>query len=104
MALASEDEARRCPSCKMTGEELRASRGPSGSTLHHMRCQQKRCRHFESGWIWQSRRDGTIPVREAGEREYPQIPNDHGRAQDYARGLLEGSKRGRHGTMEIPNE
>lgn len=72
MAESSEETARRCPKCKMPGEPVSVVPVPSkpGDKVHTMMCRNDRCTWFNTGWIYQVKADGTIPVRRPGPKQF----------------------------------
>lgn len=69
------DEAKCCPRCSQAGEQTAVSSGPRGSRIYNFACRNPICRWYNTGWIVQVKADGTIPIREPGEKEFGPMPN-----------------------------
>lgn len=67
------EEAKRCPKCGNPGEETTTARGPHGSTVHTFTCRTELCRWYNTGWVVQVNADGSIPLRGAGEKDFPDL-------------------------------
>lgn len=79
MATVTFEEAKRCPKCDNPGELMstRNVRDNEGrpAKVHILRCQNNRCRWFETDWVVQQLEDGTVPVREGMEQKtFPKMP------------------------------
>jgi hypothetical protein len=71
--VATFDEAKRCPICKEVGNLTHTANGDAGSKIHTFTCQKSSCKWFNTGWLVQVLRDGTIPERPKGESEFPSL-------------------------------
>lgn len=68
------EEARRCPRCKEPGRLLTVMpprEGPGKVNVYV--CENTRCVSEDGRWIVQILPDGTIPVRQKGEKEFPEM-------------------------------
>jgi hypothetical protein len=79
MGTASWAEASLCPKCKTQGREVKVIDIPYrlGAKGHVLTCPNKeRCNWGEEGirWIVQVNPNGSIPVYEAGPKNYPALP------------------------------
>ena len=100
--MASFDEARQCPKCKMPGEiGATKSIARSRDQLIQLTCKNKRCRWYNTSWTVQRRPDGSVPDPDTRERgkDFPPMNNGMIRAnmQDLERLL----KRQREGGAEV---
>lgn len=73
------ETASRCPICGEPGREVKVIQIPYrlGARGHILMCDNiERCRWGEEKlrWIVQVNANGTIPVRQAGEKQYPKLP------------------------------
>ncbi len=69
------EEARRCPKCQQPGEDRHQelAHDGKGSTIHHIYCVNNRCRWYNTPWLVQVNKDGSVPP-----------PTDHkGQAKEY---------------------
>jgi hypothetical protein len=79
MAETSFEEARRCPKCKLPGEDrsTQPARGAGlqrGTTVHMVYCVNDRCTWYNTCWVVQVNPDGSVPP-----------PQDHrGQAKVYS--------------------
>lgn len=92
------EEARRCPECKEPGEIQQLLPGPRHSKVHVYECKNLRCKTANETWIVQVNRDGSIPNRNKGPKEFPNSKrmNDMGKSYvDYLNSEVEkGETRG----------
>lgn len=102
MTDSTYDAARRCPRCKELGEKtgerpLRRAFGVTrGAMLHEFTCRNVgRCRWADSApYFVQVNPDGTIPPPvEKREKQFRELPNDHGRTEEYVQNLQEATLR-----------
>lgn len=79
------EEATHCPKCKEPGKETMKT--PTGKGIvHTYTCMNERCTWFETGWVIQVLPDGSIPLREKGEKQF----NAYTAGQEsMARGILQ---------------
>jgi len=86
------ENASRCPKCDTPGEDRKDDTGPKGSTLHYIYCVNSRCKWFDTFWIVQVNKDGTVPPAKdhTGEKKiYEGFEGHDQRAQE----LIETLKR-----------
>jgi hypothetical protein len=108
MANASWDEASKCPRCETQGVKVAEHKAPGqagrrGAMIKTLQCPAVTCpardmeRNKPDGfgltWLVQVERDGSIPIKEAGEKQY-QLPG--WAAQQAAREIEEAKLVGRH--------
>jgi hypothetical protein len=79
MATVDFETAQRCPKCDQPGEIMSTTpaRDNKGRPckIHRLRCQNNRCRWFETDWVVQQLEDGTVPIREGLEQKtFPAVP------------------------------
>lgn len=67
------DEARRCFKCEELGELTKTMPGPRGRyTVHVYTCKNERCKIYnDTIRVVQVNRDGSIPMRSRGAKEFP---------------------------------
>lgn len=86
MANASYEDAKRCPRCSSVGNEVSKVKAPGdagrlrGAKIHTLECPSELCpaRDMKKNegrgegfrWLVQVNRDGSVPVREAGEKQF----------------------------------
>lgn len=95
------EEAKRCPRCQQPGEltglkrALPAQRGVTrGATLDEVKCKNSRCKWFETSYYIQINPDGSIPPAVLHrDKNYPALPNDHGRTEEAIARLQENLKK-----------
>lgn len=67
------EEARRCPICGNPGEDRKAikSTAIAGAKLHYIYCVTQLCRWYDTFWIVQVNKDGSIPppTNHTGEKK-----------------------------------
>jgi hypothetical protein len=85
---ASWEEASRCPKCNEPGKDTRQMGSVRGKA-HILVCMNERCAWFNTSWVVQVRRDGTIPVRRAGPKQFMNLT---GGQEAMARRVLEDLK------------
>lgn len=69
------DEARRCPRCNELGSDEGSKSGPRGSRMHTIRCRNERCRWYNTTYIVQVNRDGSIPPPETHrDKQFRALP------------------------------
>jgi hypothetical protein len=72
-------EAQHCPRCGEQGEQTHRetvtdmSLKSFGSSVYTYTCRNERCRWFNTGWIIQVDKNGEIPVRQAGPKQFQDI-------------------------------
>ena len=72
MNITTFEEARKCPKCKVPMVEVGKSRATNGNgTVHVLECQMTLCSWFQERKIVQVMDDGTVPVRDRGDKEFP---------------------------------
>jgi hypothetical protein len=70
------DEARRCPKCDVLGADESQRPGPHGSRLHVIRCRSPRCKWYNTTYIVQVDRDGTVAKPDSDRQKFfPKIPD-----------------------------
>lgn len=74
MAETTFEEAKRCPRCKFPGEETAVLPGDRGSKVHTLVCRTPGCPWENTNWIVQVQRDGSIPLRKTGDKDFPELP------------------------------
>jgi hypothetical protein len=74
--VASWEEARRCPKCGQPGNQIAIHPGGNGGMVHTLRCENERCTWYNTTWIVQVLKDGSIPERKAGPKQYPDLSAD----------------------------
>lgn len=84
------EEACRCPKCGQPGASTKQITHPSGTTIFTVLCENSLCLWYNTGWLVQRNRDGSIPERERGPRGadkdfVPYTPEQ----EAYARRVLE---------------
>ena len=78
MATATWEEAIRCPKCDQPGSDTGHVSDNFGGRIHSILCENSACAWFETNWAIQVQADGTIPIRERGERQpkvFPKMPD-----------------------------
>lgn len=79
--MANLDDALHCPKCKQPGNPVAShnSTGAKGQpvVVHSVKCENERCRWYDTTWIVQVNPDGTVPERKAGEKEFPALLPGH---------------------------
>lgn len=59
------EEAKRCPKCQTPGEDRRQTRAPQGALpgakIHHIYCTNNRCVWYDTPWMVQVNKDGSVP-------------------------------------------
>ena len=70
MSRTTWEEARACPRCGNPGEETKRESGPKGSTVYVLTCRTERCKWENTGWLVQVNRDGSIPERQKGDKDF----------------------------------
>jgi hypothetical protein len=68
--VTTPEEAFLCPKCSKTGVEVKKTKGPQGSTIFNVNCDNPLCLWYETGWIVQIKADGTVAERKQGEKEF----------------------------------
>jgi hypothetical protein len=72
--MATWEEARLCPKCSVPGREVSTQPARvSGSKVVVLQCDNDRCSWHETQWIVQVLKDGSIPVRKPGAKEFPEL-------------------------------
>lgn len=71
--MATIDEAKRCPRCSNTGQEVRNDVGPKGSRIYTFNCMNTNCKWYGTGFVVQVLADGSIPDRGRVEKEFPKL-------------------------------
>lgn len=62
MAETTFEQAKRCPKCGKPGEDSpKTTPGPKGSRVHQIFCRTELCPWYNTPWMVQVNRDGTIP-------------------------------------------
>src|SRR5688500_8316914 len=92
------EEASRCPKCERPGKPAGNKRMPNGSKVFSFLCETELCRWYNTGWVVQVMADGSIPIRSAGQKDYPSRPYDERRAQAVIDQIQREAQRG-----EVPN-
>jgi hypothetical protein len=84
------EEAKRCPRCGQTGVKIgdQPLASKPGAKVESWRCENDLCLTKGEGWIIQINRDGSIPNRQAGPKEFPVAE----RAMDYGKAIVEQTK------------
>jgi len=90
------EEASQCPTCHEPALKLREGPHPqrARAKLIYFRCANNRCPMQGQGHVVQINPDGTIPIRQAGPKQYPELPNDFGQTEAKLRAELEAQRRG----------
>ena len=90
MATASWEEASRCPRCSQPGNDFKVARVTSGrmrgGVTHVLKCENERCKWYNTSWVVTVGPNGEIPIRSAGPKDFPEITP--GQAS-YARRMIE---------------
>lgn len=79
--------ASRCPKCNEQGIDTgRTKQLRDRSQVRTLRCDNERCSWYDTTWIVQVNEDNTVPIRQAHEKEFPNVsPLDYKRAQEAIR-------------------
>lgn len=105
--MATLEEASRCPSCKETGEQyaVRPSGNPGNKVLM-FRCKNSTCKFGSDpediGWIVELDREGNIPERKAGEKQFGLILPKGSAAEERAKKIAESYSRPVENLDETP--
>lgn len=75
-AIVSFEEAKRCPKCHFPGDERKTSKAPQGGEIHYIWCVTAICPWYETSWVVQTRADGTIPLRDPHDKQFPVLSPD----------------------------
>lgn len=65
------EEAKFCPKCGKSGLVTKVTPGPKGSKVHVVTCMNEACKWYQTGWLVQTMRDGSVPTRPKGVKEFP---------------------------------
>lgn len=68
------EERKRCPKCGTPGRESRMEKLRNESRLYTIMCVKEDCKWFDTGWVVQVMKDGSIPERQPQEKDYPEMP------------------------------
>ena len=79
------EEAKRCPRCEKPGTLTYTESLPKGAKAHTYSCYTEGCRWEGTGWIVQVNADGSIPIREKGEKQFEKLGSG---ATSYAESVL----------------
>lgn len=71
--MATIEEAIHCPRCQETGKEVKKYPSTRGSTIYVFHCQNEKCHWYGTGWTVQVNRDGSVPERTKGMKEFPAL-------------------------------
>jgi len=83
-SLTTYEEARQCPKCHQYGVHAQTDSGPRGSKIETYVCDNEICLWYQTGWVVQVNRDGSIPNRTEGPKEFPMLSDTHRQAhEDY---------------------
>lgn len=61
MADSTYEEATRCPKCSEPGKARLKQPQGGGIMLHHVYCENRRCEWYNTCWIIQVNKDGSVP-------------------------------------------
>lgn len=75
------EEAKQCPKCGKPGEDRSVTPAPNlpiGTTLHHIYCTTELCPWYNTAWVVQVNKDGSIPApkNHTGEPKHYQQLDD----------------------------
>jgi hypothetical protein len=86
MTTTTFESAKICPRCNKPGEDMKQMPGPRGATIHVVYCRTEGCRWEGTSWIIQVNRDGSIPIRKPGEKDFePYTESQRQHARDVRR-------------------
>lgn len=63
------DETTYCPKCNEKGTIVREE-PHRGGKIFNINCQNDKCMWFDTGWVVQTKSDGTIAERQAGPKQF----------------------------------
>jgi hypothetical protein len=74
--MSNYEDASRCPKCRTPGKLVNKRSVPSaglppGTQVHVFLCPNERCRWFDTKWLVQVDRDGTVPPEQNHTRTDP---------------------------------
>lgn len=76
--------AKSCPKCGHYGELQYTHPGPrGGSRVEVYLCTNEVCLWYETGWTIQINKDGSIPDRTKGPKQFPSLKVDDDAMQNY---------------------
>ena len=84
MATATWEVAVRCPKCDQPGRDTGHVPDDHGGKIYSIMCENSACAWFETNWAILVQADGTIPIRERGERVPKVFPKDAGMTPEKA--------------------
>lgn len=70
MSRTTFEEAKCCPRCDRPGEVTSEHPGERDSKVHVIHCRTEGCKWEDSAWIVQVMKDGSIPLRKPGEKDF----------------------------------
>lgn len=70
MTTTTPEQAGTCPRCLKYGKPVGKQPGPRGSTVWVYECVTPGCRWEGTRWVVQVMRDGTVPIRQKGEKDF----------------------------------
>lgn len=81
----SYEKAKSCPICGEYGILEATNPGPRfGSKVETYLCDNQLCRWYKTGWVVQLNKDGSIPDRRKGTKDFPVMPDSFRQAhEDY---------------------
>jgi len=90
------EEARRCPRCELPGKEVGTVKGPRGSSIRTIMCENNRCSWNATTWVVQVNADGSIPPPVTSRpKNFPTLPERSDEAvNSYNQWLLEQTLKG----------
>lgn len=97
MPKTTYEEAQSCPKCGQYGEHVATNPGPRDSKVETYHCKNEVCLWYGgSGWIVQVNRDGSIPERKKGMKEFPVLPDSQRQVFDDYLAALKAADEGAH--------
>lgn len=73
--MVDRDEAFRCPKCKQMGKVVSDTPARRGGRVFVVHCQNEVCLWFETGYVVQTKSDGSVVERQAGPKQYEALTN-----------------------------
>lgn len=67
------EKAKRCPRCSNPGEVVSIHPTDRGGKVHVIFCRTAGCKWQDTSWLVEINRDGSIPVRSPGDKEFTEL-------------------------------
>lgn len=70
------EEAKKCPRCGLPGDDTSQVPAARQAVVHVIFCRNSACRWFNTSWLVQVNKDGSIPTAEHQKNEDKKFPVD----------------------------